>query len=194
MEWVIANWQYCLLVLYVVEKIVKITPVKWDDLLIDGIKEAFGMWKKGSGRLKTILVPLLCLPILSCATGPQEIPVGCENSVIVNQIPNYKEVDFVLKLANVQAIKGDLYTKSQALEVLDEFEAMLNSGVTYANFASLVMQRIGWVNESAGVEIFMLSEYVGLFAKPFEIDPCDRDLLLKHIAKQKMYINMIITG
>ena len=39
MEWVIANWEFILLSLYVAEKIVKVTPVKWDDIVIDGIKE-----------------------------------------------------------------------------------------------------------------------------------------------------------
>ena len=42
MEWVIANWEFILLGLYVAEKIVKVTPVKWDDIIIDGIKEGMG--------------------------------------------------------------------------------------------------------------------------------------------------------
>ena len=33
MEWIINNWQYLLLAFYVVEKIVKLTPTKYDDIL-----------------------------------------------------------------------------------------------------------------------------------------------------------------
>ena len=45
MEWIIANWQWCLLGFFVVEKVVKITPFKWDDLLVDGIKAGYAKWK-----------------------------------------------------------------------------------------------------------------------------------------------------
>jgi len=46
MEWIVANWQYCLLGLYVTEKLVKISPMKWDDLLVDGVKAGFRAWKE----------------------------------------------------------------------------------------------------------------------------------------------------
>ena len=39
MEFLIENWQWLLLVFYIAEKVVKVTPVKWDDILIDGLKE-----------------------------------------------------------------------------------------------------------------------------------------------------------
>ena len=45
MGWLIANWEWCLLGLYVTEKLVKITPFKWDDLVVDGIKEAYNAWR-----------------------------------------------------------------------------------------------------------------------------------------------------
>jgi len=38
MDWIIANWEYCLIGFYTLEKVVKITPVKWDDILVDGLK------------------------------------------------------------------------------------------------------------------------------------------------------------
>lgn len=38
---VLANWEYFLLGFMVIEKIVKVTPMKWDDLLIDGLKAGF---------------------------------------------------------------------------------------------------------------------------------------------------------
>jgi len=34
-EWLAANWEYVLAVLYAVEKIVKLTPTKYDDIIFD---------------------------------------------------------------------------------------------------------------------------------------------------------------
>ena len=44
-EWIVANWEYCLVVVYALEKIVKMTPTKYDDIIFDmilkPIKEKF---------------------------------------------------------------------------------------------------------------------------------------------------------
>ena len=44
-EWIAANWVYVLIVIYALEKIVKLTPTKYDDILFDmllkPIKEKF---------------------------------------------------------------------------------------------------------------------------------------------------------
>ena len=44
-EWIAANWEYCLAVIYALEKIVKLTPTKYDDIVFDmvlkPIKEKF---------------------------------------------------------------------------------------------------------------------------------------------------------
>ena len=49
-EWIAANWEYVLVVIYVLEKIVKMTPTKYDDILFDmllkPIKEKFAPSKK----------------------------------------------------------------------------------------------------------------------------------------------------
>lgn len=41
MEFVFANWEYFLAGFYIAEKVVKITPMKWDDILVDGLKAGF---------------------------------------------------------------------------------------------------------------------------------------------------------
>ncbi len=49
-EWIVANWEYVLVVLYAVEKIVKLTPTKYDDIIYDmllkPIKEKIAPTKK----------------------------------------------------------------------------------------------------------------------------------------------------
>lgn len=37
--WSLANWQWCLLGFYIAEKVVKLMPFRWDDILIDGIRD-----------------------------------------------------------------------------------------------------------------------------------------------------------
>ena len=47
MDFILQNWEYFLLGFYVLEKVVKLTPFKWDDILVDGIKEIlFKLLKK----------------------------------------------------------------------------------------------------------------------------------------------------
>ncbi len=38
--WLITNWEYILLGIFIAEKAVKLSPMKWDDILVDGIKAA----------------------------------------------------------------------------------------------------------------------------------------------------------
>ena len=37
MDWILSNWEYVLLALYVVEKVVKLIPSKKDDVIFDMI-------------------------------------------------------------------------------------------------------------------------------------------------------------
>ena len=36
-EWIVANWEYILVAVYAFEKIVKLTPTKYDDIIFDMI-------------------------------------------------------------------------------------------------------------------------------------------------------------
>tara|TARA_Y100000310_G_C20255201_1_gene610997 strand:+ start:52 stop:198 length:147 start_codon:yes stop_codon:yes gene_type:complete len=46
MDWVMNNWTLCIAIFWMLEKIVKITPISYDDILLDivwgGIKKATG--------------------------------------------------------------------------------------------------------------------------------------------------------
>ena len=37
MDWILSNWEYVLLALYVIEKVVKLSPSKKDDVIFDMI-------------------------------------------------------------------------------------------------------------------------------------------------------------
>ncbi|MBA7588207.1 hypothetical protein ES708_30259 [subsurface metagenome] len=38
MGWIVANWEVVLVLFVVAEKIVKVSPAAWDDILVDGIR------------------------------------------------------------------------------------------------------------------------------------------------------------
>ncbi|MBA7633905.1 hypothetical protein ES703_41476 [subsurface metagenome] len=48
MTWLSSNWEWILVGFYVLEKIVKISPAVWDDILVDGIKYVLSKLKNSS--------------------------------------------------------------------------------------------------------------------------------------------------
>ena len=47
MDWITANWEWCLLGFMVAEKLVKMSPTKYDDIVLDMI---WGNIKKLAGK------------------------------------------------------------------------------------------------------------------------------------------------
>ena len=45
MIWFIENWEYCLIAFYTLEKVVKVTPCKWDDIIVAGLAATIIDWK-----------------------------------------------------------------------------------------------------------------------------------------------------
>ena len=40
MDWVVANWEYMLIAILCMDKVVALSPTKWDDLIWTSIKKA----------------------------------------------------------------------------------------------------------------------------------------------------------
>ena len=47
MDWMMENWTLCLSIFWMMEKIVKMTPMKYDDILLDMV---WGTNKKAMGK------------------------------------------------------------------------------------------------------------------------------------------------
>ena len=56
-EWLVANWEYVLVVFYALEKIVKLTPTKYDDILFDAVLRPIKE-KLVPGNLQSLMVQL----------------------------------------------------------------------------------------------------------------------------------------
>ena len=53
MSWLMENWEYVLIVFYALEKIVKLTPTKYDDIIFDAVLKP--VWEKLPFGKKQIL-------------------------------------------------------------------------------------------------------------------------------------------
>ena len=40
MDWVVANWEYMLIAILCIDKVVALSPTKWDDLIWTSVKKA----------------------------------------------------------------------------------------------------------------------------------------------------------
>ena len=40
MDWVVANWEYMLIAILCMDKVVALSPTKWDDLIWTSVKKA----------------------------------------------------------------------------------------------------------------------------------------------------------
>ena len=192
MEWLTANWQMVLAgaggLFYIAEKIIKeYKGTAWNDILVDGLKFLAG---KGPKKLAMIFV---ILPFLAaCASTPPAME-GCEDAFLIKNYDYYKTGSLVIKVGNIQAIKKDVYTKEQAMEVFNEVEIMLKDpNTTYVAFSLYVTNKIKWVNEHAGVEVFILADFlIDMESNTGKINPCDAEIMLKDVSKLKLYTGMI---
>jgi hypothetical protein len=177
----------------ILEKLVKISPMKWDDLVVDGIKSALTSWKKDQG-LKSIALICTMLMCAGCA-GMQSkpIPDGCEGSIIWNHQEVFTGARIMLRAANLVALEKDWYTKDQALAVLDEADKMLDEpALTNLTYVNWLLKKIKLVNGIAGSAVFIVSdEAVLLFSVDTVMHQCDRKGWKENHSKIRLDINLL---
>ena len=134
--------------------------------------------------------------ILGGCAGMGNKPSVCEgiapdDSVICQYIPNPEMLDRGLLMANYAAIKKDAYSKSAALDVLDELEEVVyNGGITYDYLVKKIVSLVG--SDDTIAVLFILSPEMSKFeGNILDITPADRSMLLYHISNQKMLIGLM---
>ena len=132
---------------------------------------------------------ILTLFLVSCASvGLKErkcnqIPEGQE-SVLCNVFQGYvEEADLAIRLANVAALEKDIYAASTALNVIDTIKESVETGITYAAFANIVINKV-----SNRIGIVVAQEMERLTGIEIVISEFDRQLILDHLAKQRMLV------
>jgi hypothetical protein len=114
------------------------------------------------------------------------------NSFILEKLPNYRSLDVMLQLANLEALKRtSLWNKEKAENLITWMENQLTTpGLTYADLIGALLPRIEAINELVGEEVYILAQYIPALNQPLAITSCDLVLIKRHLAKQRRVILM----
>jgi len=140
--------------------------------------------------MKNFFISIIFIFLLSSCASIQEIHPICENRVdsyICQVFPNPLAVDLILRFANVEAIKNDVYTKEQAVAAINNLETLIKNSHSFLDFFLIAQNYVG----NMGPEIFILADSFSSFNRPIPISEFDKYLLLEHLNRQKQIILLI---
>jgi hypothetical protein len=146
--------------------------------------------------MKRLILSILVMAILTmgCAsTGTYVAPAECLDgtSVILEKFPDPRGLDKGLLSVQLIALDQiDGYTKEDAVAVLDQLRESLVGGITYADGIELITAQLSIGNSLAGGAIFIVGPDISVLASGIVISDCDMALIDKHIAKQKVLIQI----
>lgn len=143
--------------------------------------------------LAIVLSTFGCSKYLQVKEDPCTVPesagsILCDNFNKIG-ISAY-DADLFFKLANVELIKHNVYTKEAAVGFLNDLDNMLEN-TTYSNFAAYVISKINNMNNDYGMEIAIVMDYMNRF-KGIEvpINSYDVYLIKQHIKNQKALLGV----
>ena len=147
--------------------------------------------------LKRLLIVVVCLTFMAGCAGfqmkPAEIPVGCEDSLIYSKMPYPQVTDTILQVS-VYNFAVETGAAPQILDVIGHLEVALANpgGMNFSDFVLLVNEQVGLLNQRWGVSLLIVSESLADLNLPLPISDCDRNLILKHLAKQKKWVTLAV--
>jgi len=114
--------------------------------------------------------------------------ITADQSYICSIVPNPQDLSFLLQLANVAAMKKDIYKGAEALKVVDGLIFIFETGdLKYNEIFDIIEFRVD------PVLFVVITEYKTQFATiDLPILPYDTGLILKHLKKQRALILMAI--
>lgn len=144
---------------------------------------------------KILLVGLFVLFMFGCAAHQVAIPEGCGNSILYTKFGSeLKMIDSVLKISNLSALREDVYTRNEAVAVINDLLSVIEAEPTYFDFAMIVWRVVTDINEKHDTELLLISEIIfESFNLPIPIDPCDKELIIEHLNKQKRLMMLLQT-
>lgn len=149
---------------------------------------------------RLIVLTILLLFVFGCAKNNLYVPPdvcvkdasGNYDSIILQRIPDPASASLLLQLANLEAVKNIAgYTVDEALISLDIIESILSKDITFNGLIDEATKQAGIVNNSYGLELFLISQYVTVLDTPEIVSPCDKALILLHLNKQRQMLKLI---
>lgn len=145
-----------------------------------------------SFALHAALLVLLCMVMQGCASAPMNAlvsdtrPAGCEQSLIYDHVPAPRLAGGVLIIAVSELVRARPEARPYLVGAFDRLlSALGDNELTYIELATIAAEQISWVNQYFGDRLLIYSDLLGVFDRPIPLYPCDRDLIRKHLQKQR---------
>lgn len=141
-----------------------------------------------------LIACMAALALCACAGLPTSQPVTvCSDvggeSLLEQYIPDLRLADTLFKLAVLEVGRLDAVRQKDIVKVLDEAEALVDSGTTYSGLVMYLLPRFRYVRENMGAEIVLVGEYFTAFADiATPISPKDICYLKHHIKSQRQKV------
>lgn len=197
-SWIVDNWQYLTIGTLAVDKVVALSPTKYDDLIWTAIKGVGSAFFKGKGTAAIMLATACCL-LPACAgttTGGDGIvtsyPDACyavaedgstayAESVILETLNSPTVVKTAIGTAVMAGVVTDKIDADDVLAVTYAVRSLLEADNTYSALASLVAGEVDNKQVSAVLSILsatgLLDELQAM--TDVNVSVCDVALLTK---------------
>lgn len=136
--------------------------------------------------------------VTGCATlTSQQIPTGCENSVVYNNVPYADLMGGVMSVAGLETYKYAVLKQGLDPEpfiaAVENITVMLdNPSLTYPGFVAALAQMNEQVMRYAGIEIVFLASLVNsMNQQNMVMDTCDREYFGRQFDNILMMMKMI---
>ena len=142
---------------------------------------------------KVIISIILSLFLFGCAgweIPETEIPEGCEDSLILNNIPAPDAVDVAVKLAVIQIAKEGY--KQEVTGAINAILAMLEDDHVIGNeMVAFIVSQVSLLNEYADVELIIIMDSINILNIKAPLVQCDVDILKKHLNEELYYLSLV---
>ena len=133
--------------------------------------------------------------MVGCATTGKTVPVGCEKSVIYNNVPNADLAGGLISVAGMtgfKALKQKGVDMAPVVSCLQQLDGILDKeGLTYTQFVAALANANSYIKNYAGIELVFLTNLVDtMFREQVTIDACDRKFLDRTIKDILTNINL----
>ena len=156
------------------------------------MKIELGSFHGHSFTFHAALLMMLCFLLQACASTPMNAlvsdarPAGCEQSLIYDHVPAPKIASGVLIIAVSELVRARPEARPYLVGAFDRLlSALEDNELTYVELATIAADQISWVNQYFGDRLLIYSALLGVFDRPIPLYPCDRDLIRKHLQKQR---------
>jgi len=139
-----------------------------------------------------ILSAILIFALTSCKMekGSPCEGLTADESQICQIIPNPENVDLLLRLANVAALKSDLYRAEDALKFIDTIIQTLEGTSVAISYSDLYNY---FVDNADPMVFIILDEYGDSLTKlKIPITKTDIGFIIYHLKRQKVLIQMAV--